>query len=476
MWNQDAMWANSVIPTIVGQDFKKTRDLGANTIRLIAPYLYFSGVDSSKYHARLTEVLRLAQLNGLRVILTLFDWATDEEIAASNFPMHDVYLREFANRYGQNPTILAWDIQNEPDHRYGLGHPEVRSTVIEFLKRSYAKLKEFGVRQPVSAGLYGHYLAPRDPAKAINDPEGLLQTFDFVMLHWYESPEGLKAAIGTALTNGGGKPVLLEELGTPSGGGRYTGKYSDGSCKIDRLDTASLTSQENLFKGWGSVIREFNKSLSGVVVWDLVDHSDSTAKLTDAFCPGDITGYFGLYQTNGQLKPAGAVFKMDFPLFMGQQSANSLANKIFSQTLGRRCSIEECKEPISRVVSEGTSEAALTKSIGSARERLVRQWYYGYLGRIADDGGLAYYLDKLATGNDCRMVGKFFLENVKFQGELGVVFSNSDFVTKLYIGFMGRRPDAGGFNYWLGLLNNQQTRDKMVNDFLNSPEYTARCQ
>jgi hypothetical protein len=477
MWNHDEAWTNGVMSKVVQQDFKRTSELGANTVRIIAPYVYFSGPDSSKYHNRLNFVLTLARINGLRVILTLFDWASNEELTAKNFPGHDAYLREFATRYGQNPTIMAWDIQNEPDHRYMLEQPNpaVRSDVVQFLTRSYSKLKEFGVRQPVSAGLYGHYLKPRYPAQSIDDTDRLIQTFDFSMFHWYESADGLRYAISAALKNGG-KPVLVEELGVPSGGNRFSGKYSNGTCALDRSESATPSSQEKLFKEWAKVVGEFKTSLSGVVVWDLIDHSESTATLTDAFCPGDITGYFGLYQTNGQIKPSGNVFKYDFPLFMGQSAATILVDRISRQVLGRKCSTEECQEPVSRVVSQGTSEAALRKSMANPRERLVRQWYKGYLDRLADDSGLAYYLEKLDSGIDCRTVATIFLGVLNYQGELGTLYSNEEFVKKMYQGFLGRQPDVGGNAYWVGGLNSQETREKMVSYFLNSPEFYARCQ
>lgn len=476
MWSSEAEWANGSMLRIVSDDLKRARDIGSNTVRIIAQWGLFSGPDAPKYHDRLGLVLSKARDNDLKVILTLFDWASNEDMAAENYPKHDAYLAEFARRYGNNPTVFAWDLQNEPDHRYELGTPAptVRPLVVNFLKRSYAKLKEFNVRQPVSAGLYGHYLVPRGAPSGIADPEGLLQVFDFGMFHWYESPDALRLAINTVSASLG-KPILLEELGTPSGGDRWSGSLKDNSCKFERPEYFSPAIQANLFADWGRVIRGAQQKLAGVIVWDLIDHSRLTAEKSYAFCPGDITEYFGMYTIDGKLKPAGEVFKRDFPLYLGRTAASGLVDKVFRETINRSCSPVECPEYVSRVVSDGVSEASLRTSVQNPRERLVRQWYYGYLKRVADDGGLNYYLGRLASGANCRSVGVEFARNIKFQSESGQLLSHEEFVRRLYLGFLGRQPDAGGYAYWVDVLRRNPDRQRMMSDFLNCTEFFARC-
>ena len=49
--------------------------------------------------------------------------------------------------------------------------------------------------------------------------------------------------------------------------------------------------------------------------------------------------------------------------------------------------------------------------------------------------------------------------------------TNEKYVTILYRTFLGREPDAGGFNNWVNKLKNGTSRDEVLMGFANSAEF-----
>ena len=57
----------------------------------------------------------------------------------------------------------------------------------------------------------------------------------------------------------------------------------------------------------------------------------------------------------------------------------------------------------------------------------------------------------------------------------GFNLSDEEYLNRLYVTFMNREPDAAGFNFWLGLLQNGTTRREVVLGFTRSPEFIEKC-
>jgi hypothetical protein len=51
---------------------------------------------------------------------------------------------------------------------------------------------------------------------------------------------------------------------------------------------------------------------------------------------------------------------------------------------------------------------------------------------------------------------------------------NGSFVLMQYFGYLRRDPDQAGYNFWLGVLNETNDQNGMVNAFVNSVEYRTR--
>ena len=85
------------------------------------------------------------------------------------------------------------------------------------------------------------------------------------------------------------------------------------------------------------------------------------------------------------------------------------------------------------------------------RTREVNGYYETYLGRKADPQGLGFWIAQLQSGEDETAVVAYFL----LQQEAAKL-SNTDWLTNLYEGALGRSPDPAGFAYWLGQMNSNQ--------------------
>jgi hypothetical protein len=67
-------------------------------------------------------------------------------------------------------------------------------------------------------------------------------------------------------------------------------------------------------------------------------------------------------------------------------------------------------------------------------------------------------------------VASGFIASNEFKTLYGANPTNDQFVSKLYNNVLGRAPDEGGFNYWVGLLNNKQI--DMTSTLVNFSEST----
>ena len=64
--------------------------------------------------------------------------------------------------------------------------------------------------------------------------------------------------------------------------------------------------------------------------------------------------------------------------------------------------------------------------------------------------------------------------NFVFSAEcIGRNLSDSDFIKMLYLLYMDREADAGGLQYWTGLLRSGTTRSTAVDTFASSDEFAA---
>lgn len=161
----------------------------------------------------------------------------------------------------------------------------------------YAVLKETDNNHIATAGDYGWYLGSRD------DPYGggialdltmmsvPTQTQDFICFHWYSHYFALDTAL-TKLGEAVSKPVLIEELGLPTGGAEDSGK----TWCLDENQVAEY------YRGWMAAAE---KHEAYIMPWCGFDYSPQTAP----FAQNSVQLFFGLYATDYRLKANGEVFR-----------------------------------------------------------------------------------------------------------------------------------------------------------------------
>ena len=103
----------------------------------------------------------------------------------------------------------------------------------------------------------------------------------------------------------------------------------------------------------------------------------------------------------------------------------------------------------------------------------VTRLYETCLGRAPDAGGLATWVDGLASRTyNGTQAAQGFVFSTEFKNRN---YCNEDYVKQLYRAFMGREADASGLATWVGLLESGTTREEVFNGFAGSNEFTNLC-
>jgi hypothetical protein len=108
-----------------------------------------------------------------------------------------------------------------------------------------------------------------------------------------------------------------------------------------------------------------------------------------------------------------------------------------------------------------------------ARENSIRRLYQAYFLREPDAGGLAYWTREYSLGRSLSSISSAFAASSEFRNRYGAL-DNAAFVRLVYSNVLGRSPDAGGFAFWVGALEQGQTRGWVMIGFVQSPEFRNR--
>ncbi len=81
--------------------------------------------------------------------------------------------------------------------------------------------------------------------------------------------------------------------------------------------------------------------------------------------------------------------------------------------------------------------------------------YNAAFKRLPDADGLRYWIKKYTSGeNDERAVSQSFLASPEFKERYGENITHETYVQNLYLNVLNRELDQGGYDYWVGNLNN----------------------
>ncbi|KAF9525925.1 glycoside hydrolase superfamily [Crepidotus variabilis] len=146
------------------------------------------------------------------------------------------YIKTFISRYASEPTIMAWELANEPRCKGSTGTSSgtcTPATITAWAKEISAYIKSIDSKHLVALGDEGFYNQPGAPTYPYQGGEGIdfdanlqITTLDFGTVHSYPTPWGQggnETAWGTqwiadhaASQKKYNKPVILEEFGVTS--------------------------------------------------------------------------------------------------------------------------------------------------------------------------------------------------------------------------------------------------------------------
>ena len=98
--------------------------------------------------------------------------------------------------------------------------------------------------------------------------------------------------------------------------------------------------------------------------------------------------------------------------------------------------------------------------------------YNAAFARFPDADGLRYWIGNYSSGiDDERAVSSSFLASAEFKERYGSNISNEKYVETLYLNVLNRELDQGGYDYWVGNLNNGvEQRHEVLLGFSESAE------
>jgi uncharacterized protein YjdB len=120
-----------------------------------------------------------------------------------------------------------------------------------------------------------------------------------------------------------------------------------------------------------------------------------------------------------------------------------------------------------------TASCMITVPDIQAIEDFVTRFYQLCLFRDPDTGGLNYWVDLLATG---QQTGADISQGFIFSDEfIASNITDNDFLNILYSAFFDRAADSGGMAYWQSYLDNGMSRLFVLSNFVNSDEFSGIC-
>ena len=98
--------------------------------------------------------------------------------------------------------------------------------------------------------------------------------------------------------------------------------------------------------------------------------------------------------------------------------------------------------------------------------------YNAAFARFPDADGLKYWIGNFSSGiDDERAVSSSFLASAEFKQRYGENITHETYVQNLYLNVLNRELDQGGYDYWVGNLNNGiEQRHEVLLGFSESAE------
>ena len=279
-------------PTTTERELKLGTSLGANVVRLFVDYNFSIDLKTPQptptfiapldwYIKNVRECIDICGHLGLQVILTLFDsldWAIYQP---QNRWIAEEYLKLIVPPFVNDPRILCWDLQNEPDKAIATVGANI---VIPFFQRLSLLTRALDPQQLQTIGWI-------DRARAKYFPD-LDHYLDFYCFHFYDKAANLPTLVQFYKSKTT-KPIMLEEFGLATGGPGADGAYTE-QDQVAHYDSVLTTLAAN--------------NLSGSVQWCLNDFPIGLAG-NPPLQTDSPENHYGIFRLDYSEKPVAALLR-----------------------------------------------------------------------------------------------------------------------------------------------------------------------
>jgi hypothetical protein len=235
---RDTPWRRFLAETSLADipsEFELLQAAGLNTIRiqlrhdLLFQCIGNGAVPIPENIARLDDIIQTATRYDLRLILVLNDAAD-----LSSYPLYnhsgssDEQMRYLAQRYRDEPAILAWDLRDSGDNDY-LSHRFEKRTVLTWLAESAILIRQADPNHLITAS-WGV------------EAEATIPTVDFLSFEPSDHLDRLRQQIAV-LKAATDKPILLSSIGYNTFGSSEEGQRNSLQAALD-------AARNNQLAGW----------------------------------------------------------------------------------------------------------------------------------------------------------------------------------------------------------------------------------
>ncbi len=233
-WN---MFGDTFLESIISEDFKIIKDSGLNSVRVFVQYDDFGKADVDKEKLKkLRQTLDAAEENGLKVVVTLFDFYGDYSVL--NWTLNMRHAKTIVSELKDHKAVIAWDIKNEPNLDFD---SRGKVTVIAWLNNMINLVKSTDPIHPVTIGWSNTQSASL-----------LKNKVDFISFHYYEDLEDLDTSIKSIKKEAPNKSLVLGEFGLSSYRGFWNpfGNSDSDQAKYHKEAQEIIAENDLQFMSW----------------------------------------------------------------------------------------------------------------------------------------------------------------------------------------------------------------------------------
>ena len=264
--------------TEIETDLEKAKELNVNSLRIFLNHAYFDAAETREEAlSKLKALLDMCEIQGLTVLITLFDLRPDYTLL--NWEADIAHVDTVLSHIATHKAVFGIDLKNQADldfESWGQGRVEAWLTVMaRHIQTHYPQV-------PVTTGW-------SNPERATR----LKDVFDFVTYHEYENPKGFEKRLTGVIKAVGDKPVLITELGSTIWHPPFIDSLLEKKQALRLEHQLTQASQSN-----------------GVFVWTLNDFEHVSREVVGPLpWRRAQQKYFGLIRKDGTPRPSANILK-----------------------------------------------------------------------------------------------------------------------------------------------------------------------